>query len=595
MVTPFKFLLVLLFSAGAAWAAPAVLPSEGVNRVALVIGNARYKSGQTLTNPVNDATDIARKLRELGFTKVVLGIDMDKRAMRKSLREFRDALRPGDVALAYYAGHGVMVGGVNYMVPIDAKLDDEDDVKDDALPMDDLLKTMEESRTRTNILVLDACRDNPFKLHSRVRASKAQGLASMQDIAGEGTQIIYAARPGKTASDGAGRNGVFTAALLEHIDTPGLTLNDLVGRLADDVRRITGNKQQPWAEGLLTGTFTFKVRQPVADKSAIPNPQQEETEFWGEAKAAGNADGYQAYIEQYPNGRYVGLARAHIKRLGEKGRPPSEFRIDEAATTAVPAKPKTTEAPPQPPPPAPPSPAQLAALKEIREKESADMERKQTELRAEEQRRLAQREAERMAAEKQAAEKAAVELAAEKKRMAEAEPAKEEQKIQLASVSPQVSAPARPATNDGAVDPKFAAIISALKRLPSGNDLRFEAFSAALISANSVPVIEKLKKYGDSVHAMQYRSAIAWAIEPNGKVAWGRAWGFSHQDLADERALQGCRNKLTANLPSIKCQVFYRSRDIDPLVLSKIVEAAQGTDYDGWQKGVLQSFETFNH
>ncbi|MBV5276899.1 caspase family protein, partial [bacterium] len=114
----------------------------------------------------------------------------------------------------------------------------------------------------------------------------------MQDIAGEGTQIIYAARPGKTASDGAGRNGVFTTALLEHIDTPGLTLNDLVGRLADDVRRATGNKQQPWAEGLLTGTFTFKVRQAVAEKSAIPNPQQEEAEFWGEAKAAGNAEGY---------------------------------------------------------------------------------------------------------------------------------------------------------------------------------------------------------------------------------------------------------------------------------------------------------------
>ncbi|MBV5276900.1 caspase family protein, partial [bacterium] len=131
MVTPLKFLLLLLFSVGTVWAAPTL------------IGNAHYKSGQPLINPVNDATDIARKLRELGFTKVVLGIDMDKRAMRKSLREFRDALRPGDVALAYYAGHGVMVGGVNYMVPIDAKLEDEDDVKDDALPMDDLLKTME--------------------------------------------------------------------------------------------------------------------------------------------------------------------------------------------------------------------------------------------------------------------------------------------------------------------------------------------------------------------------------------------------------------------------------------------------------------------
>jgi uncharacterized caspase-like protein len=322
------FLGILLFVGtlgDAAWAAtPAVAPTEGSNRVALVIGNAHYKSGQPLINPVNDATDIARKLRELGFSKVVLGVDMDKRAMRKALREFRDALRPGDVALAYYAGHGVMVGGINYMVPIDAKLEDEDDVKDDALPMDDLLKTMEDSRTRTNILMLDACRDNPFKLVSRSRAAKSLGLASMQDVAGEGTQIIYAARPGKTASDGGGRNGVFTTALLEHIDTPGLTLNDLVGRLADDVRRTTGNKQQPWAEGLLTGTFIFKARQSAGDQAGQSTPnnrQQQEDKFWDEAKSAGNAEGYQAYLEQYPNGRYAGLARAHIKRHGGMAEP----------------------------------------------------------------------------------------------------------------------------------------------------------------------------------------------------------------------------------------------------------------------------------
>jgi uncharacterized caspase-like protein len=348
----------------AAAVVPAAVPSEGANRVALVIGNAHYKSGQPLSNPVNDATDIARKLRELGFSKVVLGVDMDKRAMRKALREFRDALRPGDVALAYYAGHGVMVGGINYMVPIDARLEDEDDVKDDALPMDDLLKMMEDSRTRTNILMLDACRDNPFKLVSRTRATKSPGLASMQDVAGEGTQIIYAARPGKTASDGGGRNGVFTTALLEHIDTPGLTLNDLVGRLADDVRRTTNNKQQPWAEGLLTGTFIFKARQSAGDSAgaSVPgNRQQQEDKFWEEAKSAGNADGYQAYLEQYPSGRYAGLAKAHIKRYGGMAEPASvniAARTQTAAPSSAPSRAEsnaaqsvgtTTETPPSTP------------------------------------------------------------------------------------------------------------------------------------------------------------------------------------------------------------------------------------------------------
>jgi hypothetical protein len=230
------------------------------------------------------------------------------------------------------------------MVPIDARLEDEDDVKDDALPMDDLLKTMEDSRTRTNILMLDACRDNPFKLVSRTRAAKSLGLASMQEIAGEGTQIIYAARPGKTASDGGGRNGVFTTALLEHIDTPGLTLNDLVGRLADDVRRSTHNKQQPWAEGLLTGTFIFKARPSAGDQAAeaAPNNRQlQEDKFWEEAKSAGNADGYQAYLEQYPGGRYAGLARAHIKRHGGRAEPANvAARTQQAMPSAPPPSPE---------------------------------------------------------------------------------------------------------------------------------------------------------------------------------------------------------------------------------------------------------------
>lgn len=366
MKTPAKLLQVILLAvlmfSGASRVAQAAPAADNSNRVALVIGNSNYKAGQPLANPANDASDFARKLRELGFNRVVLGVNLDRRAMRKALREFRDALRPGDVALAYYAGHGVMVGGVNYMVPIDAKLEDEDDVKDDAMPMDDLLKMMEESRTRTNILMLDACRDNPFKLTSRTRATKWPGLSSMQDIAGEGTQIIYAARPGKVAIDGTGRNGVFTTALLTHIDTPGLTLNDLVGRLADDVRRLTNNKQQPWAEGLLTGTFVFNPSQTASNQLAN-TPQQREDKFWEEAKAAENADGYQAYIEQYPNGRYAGLARAHIKRFGG-GK--VESRPVQAAPTPTPAA-VTTVAPKAPSTPPASAPQQDDARKAAQE------------------------------------------------------------------------------------------------------------------------------------------------------------------------------------------------------------------------------------
>ena len=683
MVAPLKFFpaltlgLLLLTGAGstALWAAQAVLPTESANRVALVIGNSRYKSGQALTNPVNDATDIARKLRELGFTKVVLGVDMDKRAMRKSLREFRDALRPGDVALAYYAGHGVMVGGINYMVPIDAKLEEEDDVKDDAIPMDDLLKMMEESRTRTNILMLDACRDNPFKLHSRVRATKALGLASMQDIAGEGTQIIYAARPGKTASDGAGRNGVFTSALLEHIDTPGLTLNDLVGRLADDVRRTTNNKQQPCAEGVLTGTFTFKLRlsvadKPVADKPAIPNPQLEEAEFWGEAKAAGNAEGYQAYIEQYPSGRYVGLARAHIKRMGEsagsggiagKGDPASPaFKAAEAAPRPAsppePPRPVAKETPAGLAPPTEPkadeqrilaqreaerSAAEKRATEKLAveqeraaenkkaaeaarateeqnqkiqrvaidpKKETTDRERPPTEPKSDEQQALTQREAERGSAEKRAAASLAGEreralaqtcnipslicnmakLAFEQERAAAVATATEvqNQRIQLASIKPALSGPA-----GAAIDPKFVAVIDALRRMSSGGGLTFAAVTGVLITGNSADLKEPLKKYGDGVHALGDHSAVAWAIEPDGKITAGRASDLSRQEMADDRARLECQKKQSPHVAQAQCQVFYRSKAIDPLALSKLVEAAQGADYASWQQGFIQSFE----
>ncbi len=241
-----KSALPLLLLWGLMLCAPAVAQAE--RRVALVIGNSAYKAAP-LKNPVNDARDIAASLKALGF-EVTLLPDATHKQMEAAVREFGLSLRQGGVGLFYYAGHGIQVGGENYLVPVDAVIQTESDVKFGSLNAGLVLGKMEDAGNALNIVILDACRNNPF---ARSFRSAEAGLAKMD--APTGSIIAYATAPGSVASDGVGKNGVYTRHLLETMRTPGLSITDVFMRVRMGVVADTAKKQVPWESSSLTGYF----------------------------------------------------------------------------------------------------------------------------------------------------------------------------------------------------------------------------------------------------------------------------------------------------------------------------------------------------
>ncbi|MBD1910033.1 MULTISPECIES: caspase domain-containing protein [unclassified Leptolyngbya] len=222
-------------------------------RVALIIGNANYRIGGQLRNPLNDAQDMERALRGLGF-ETILVTDATLREMEESLNEFSSAIRQGSVGIFYYAGHGVQSAGENYLIPVNAQIEVEQDLRYEALAVGQVIGRMEAAENDANILILDACRDNP--LARRWRSSQ-QGLTAITTSTAEGIFIAYATAPGDVADDGAGRNGTFTGALLRHIRTPGQQLEQLFNVVRAEVRDQTNGEQVPWTASSLIGNFAF--------------------------------------------------------------------------------------------------------------------------------------------------------------------------------------------------------------------------------------------------------------------------------------------------------------------------------------------------
>jgi hypothetical protein len=223
--------------------------------VALVIGNGNY-AGNALENPVKDARGMAAALRELGFD-VLAGENATRAQMLQLLRSFGERLRGGGVGLFYFAGHGVQAGGINYLIPIGHKIEDEPDVKIESVSLEAVLDRMEAADNRVNLVILDACRDNPFRSFSR---SQARGLAHVQ--APSGTLIAYSTQPGNTAADGNGRpNSPYTTSLLQHIRTPGLKIEDFFKRVRVSVEALTARKQTPWEHSSLARGFLLRCAQ----------------------------------------------------------------------------------------------------------------------------------------------------------------------------------------------------------------------------------------------------------------------------------------------------------------------------------------------
>jgi len=220
-------------------------------KVALVIGNSNYKIG-FLKNPKNDAYDIAKALRKLNF-KVILEIDSTQEKMDNAMFRFGKALSAGSVGLFYYAGHGVQVNGSNYLIPVHANIKKESDVKYKALNLSVVLDEMREAQTGLNIVMIDACRDNPLPKGSR---SSKRGLTRVSSP--NGSIIIYSTGPGTTASDGTGRNGLFSKYLLRNISKPNLSIEKVMKNVSKQVQIESKNKQIPWIESSFTGDFYFK-------------------------------------------------------------------------------------------------------------------------------------------------------------------------------------------------------------------------------------------------------------------------------------------------------------------------------------------------
>lgn len=226
-------------------------------KTALIIGNGSYKSGP-LKNAVNDALDMAALLSEKGF-KVILRKDASRTEMREAIREFGNEITQGGVGLFYYSGHGLQVDGVNYLVPLDADIQLKAEVADECVSANTVLKVMEYSNNRINIVILDACRNNPFRSFSR---SDEKGITRMDPPHGakQGSIVAFATAPGDVASDGEGRNGLYTAKLMKYINTPGLKLEEVFKMSRIDVLGESIGRQTPWENNSLTGEFYFTFK-----------------------------------------------------------------------------------------------------------------------------------------------------------------------------------------------------------------------------------------------------------------------------------------------------------------------------------------------
>ncbi|MEZ5931546.1 MAG: caspase family protein [Alphaproteobacteria bacterium] len=286
-------------------------------RVALVVGNGDYDDrGSVLANPVNDATAISAKLRDLRI-EVIEAVDLDYKGMRDALRRFDRALQGADAGLFYYAGHAMEYRGRNYLFPTDAILETEGDVSLGLIDMDQVLQVME-TAVPTRLVFLDACRNNPLARNFRQslgasrEASVGRGLARMQTAVG--TFIAYATAPGDVAADGEDRNSPFTAAMLTHLDEPGLEISQMMQRVRNSVVEVTGEGQVPWDSSSLRGPFILNlniIATPTSDTA-----DRAETVFWETIKGSSRLADFEAYLERFGDkGVFAPLARSRVADL----------------------------------------------------------------------------------------------------------------------------------------------------------------------------------------------------------------------------------------------------------------------------------------
>jgi len=299
-------LLALVWSATASLAQSSLVTQK---RIALVIGNSNYTKLQSLPNPANDSKLMAKTLRKLDF-EVVATSDADFLGMRRAIKEFGRKLRASGkdtVGLFYYAGHGVQVQGTNFLIPLGAEVSAEADLEVEAITASDVLVQMEAAGNSFNMVILDACRNNPYKGTLR---SNTRGLARL--TAASGSLVAFAAAPGQVAADGDGENSPYTAALVEAMQVPGLSVEQMFKRVRISVEAATDNQQTPWEESSLRGDFYFNPQKVAPEYVATPeiNPAAQE---WATIQNTRSTAVLKAFIKRYPGNIYAEYARVTLE------------------------------------------------------------------------------------------------------------------------------------------------------------------------------------------------------------------------------------------------------------------------------------------
>ena len=352
-------------------------PASAEQRVALVIGNGSYAHAPLLANPLNDAADIGGALERLGF-KVTRIVNADQVTLRRGLQQFALAASASEMAAVFYAGHGIEVDRRNFLVPVDARLLSDTDVEFETVPLDLLMRAVERTRG-LRLIILDACRDNPFAAvmqRSGATRSIGRGLARVEP-SGE-TLVAYAAKEGTVAADGEGRNSPYTAALLAHLEEPGLRVDLMFRKVRDAVLASTGGRQEPFIYSSLSGKDTYLAVLPKpAQASTAPDPvdsaadatpasdgltsehlatkrleAEQELLFWESVKDSQNPDELRAYLDRYPQGAYAVLARSRLDRMAVA---PDDAETAPSSTAAVATAARDDPSTPQPSVPAEPA------------------------------------------------------------------------------------------------------------------------------------------------------------------------------------------------------------------------------------------------
>jgi hypothetical protein len=374
-----RYIAILLFAFCAIWSVSA----EAAKRVALVIGNDRYAGLPSLMNARTDAKGVAKKLEQLGF-EVILRLDASSRDFSRALADFEGRLKSAEAGIVFYAGHGIQVEGMSYLVPSDARIEIEADLRFEGIRADEFLAAMERAGTPLSIVILDACRDNPLPRRSRYGA---RGLAVPIIPEGiKGTAVVYSAAPGQVAQDGPpGGHGVFTGELLKVLDRPNLPLEKVFKETAIKVSAATNGRQDPWIVSSVKGDFYFN--ETSSDTPGSPSStgaggkfdvRRLDLSFWDTIKDSEDSDLFDAYLAKFPNGVFSAIARIKSDKLRKIG---ASTKIAERRRRESEAK-RLAEL------------ERERAVEEVRRKATAERKRQESEAK-----RLAELERQRVAAE----------------------------------------------------------------------------------------------------------------------------------------------------------------------------------------------------